>query len=171
MPLTLLLICMAVVPVVTLTVSQYAGILPAMLVRGMALAVIFTWIGFAIWPLPPMKDPDPPLRQAICARRTDGNGHRYAARADLSVVRLGRHSGTADDGPHSRQDGAGARVGQRLGKLLGNFVEGFVAVAAFYLLKVAPSLASLALITFVIGVGFAQQIAKGSVRGDIAARL
>jgi hypothetical protein len=58
--LTLLLICMAVVPVVTLTVSQFAGILPAMLVRGMALAVIFTWIGFAIWPLPPMKAPDPP---------------------------------------------------------------------------------------------------------------
>ena len=39
LPLTLLLICMAVVPVVTLTVSQYAGLLPAMLVRGMALAV------------------------------------------------------------------------------------------------------------------------------------
>ena len=35
-----------------------------MLVRGMALAVIFTWIGFAIWPLPPMKDPDPPAPPA-----------------------------------------------------------------------------------------------------------
>ena len=53
-------------------------------------------------------------------------------------------------------------------KLLGNFLGGFVAVAAYYLLQVAPSLATLALITFIIGFGFAVQIAKGGVRGGNA---
>src|SRR5204863_9420234 len=53
-------------------------------------------------------------------------------------------------------------------KLVGNFLGGFVAVAAYYLLRITPSLASLALITFLIGVGFAQQIVKGGVRGGNA---
>ena len=53
-------------------------------------------------------------------------------------------------------------------KLVGNFLGGFVAVAAFYLLAIAPSLASLALITVLIGIGFAQQIVKGGVRGGNA---
>ena len=34
LPLTLLLMCIAVVPVVTLTVSQYAGIFSGLLVQG-----------------------------------------------------------------------------------------------------------------------------------------
>ena len=59
LPLTLLLICFTVVPVVTFTVSQFAGLFPSMLVRSMALAVLFTWIAFAIWPLPSPKSPDP----------------------------------------------------------------------------------------------------------------
>ena len=53
-------------------------------------------------------------------------------------------------------------------KMLGNFLGGFVAVAAYYLLQVAPKLATLALITFFIGFGFAVQIAKGGVRGGNA---
>src|SRR4030095_14803980 len=53
-------------------------------------------------------------------------------------------------------------------KLLGNFLGGFVAVAAFYTLAIAPTLATLALITFLIGMGFALQIAQGGVRGGNA---
>ena len=53
-------------------------------------------------------------------------------------------------------------------KLIGNFLGGFVAVAAYYFLALAPSLVSLALITFIIGIGFAVQIAKGGVRGGNA---
>src|SRR3954447_5352348 len=60
LPLTLLLICITVVPVMTLTVSQYYGVFPGILARAMALAVIFTWIAHAIWPLPSPKNPDPP---------------------------------------------------------------------------------------------------------------
>jgi hypothetical protein len=53
-------------------------------------------------------------------------------------------------------------------KLLGNFLGGFVAIAAYYVLAIAPSLVSLALITFVIGFGFALFIVKGGVRGGNA---
>ena len=171
LPLTLLLICMSVVPVVTLTVSQYAGILPGMLVRGMALAVIFTWIGFAIWPLPPMKDPDPPTPPADKPVAAALVGTAIV----LPLVLVYLLFGLTDAIPvllttvlivaKMEQERSAA---SGWAKLLGNFLGGFVAVAAFYLLKVAPTLASLALITFVIGVGFAQQIAKGGVRGGNA---
>ena len=171
LPLTLLLICMAVVPDVTLTVSQYAGILPAMLVRGMALAVIFTWIGFAIWPLPPMKDPDPPAPPADYPVAAALAGTAIV----LPLVLVYLLFGLTDAIPvllttvlivAKMEQERGSASGWA--KVLGNFIGGFVAVAAFYLLKVAPSLASLALITFVIGVVFAQQIAKGGVRGGNA---
>jgi hypothetical protein len=171
LPLTLLLICMAVVPVVTLTVSQYAGVLPAMLVRGMALAVIFTWIGFAIWPLLPMKDPDPPAPPADYPVAAAVAGTAIV----MPIVLVYLLFGLTDAIPvllttvlivAKMEQERGSASGWA--KLLGNFVGGFVAVAAFYLLKVAPSLASLALITFVIGMGFARQIAKGGVRGGNA---
>jgi hypothetical protein len=53
-------------------------------------------------------------------------------------------------------------------KLIGNFLGGFVAVAAYFVLSIAPSLATLALITFLIGIGFGLQIVKGGVRGGNA---
>ena len=52
--------------------------------------------------------------------------------------------------------------------LLGNFLGGFVAVAAFYLLQIAPSLSTLSLIVFLIGFGFASQIVKGGATGGSA---
>jgi hypothetical protein len=53
-------------------------------------------------------------------------------------------------------------------KLAGNFIGGIIAVIAFYVVNLAPSLATLALITFLIGVIFAQEIVKGGVRGGNA---
>ncbi len=171
LPLTFLLICIAVVPVVTLTVSQFAGILPAMLVRGMALAVVFTWIGFAIWPLPPMKEPEPPAPPSDFPVAAALVGTAIV----LPLVLVYLLFGLTDAIPvllttvlivaKMEQERSAA---SGWAKLLGNFLGGFVAVAAFYVLTVAPSLASLALITFVIGIGFGDQIAKGGVRGGNA---
>jgi hypothetical protein len=163
--------CISVVPVVTLTVSQYSGILPGLLVKAMALAVIFTWIGFAIWPLPPPKKPDPPAPpvESPAAAALIGT----AIVLPLMLVYL--LFGITDAIPvllttvllvAKMEEERGAASGWA--KLIGNFRGGFVAVAAYYLLWVAPSLASLALITFLIGVGFAQQIVKGGVRGGNA---
>jgi hypothetical protein len=171
LPLTLLLMCIAVVPVVTLTVSQYAGLLSSMLVRGMALAVIFTWIGFAIWPTPSPKAPDPPAPPAESPVAAALIGTAIV----LPVMLVYLLFGITDAIPvllttvllvAKMEEERGAASGWA--KLTGNFLGGIVAVAAFYLLGVAPSLASLALITFLIGTGFAQQIVKGGVRGGNA---
>ena len=53
-------------------------------------------------------------------------------------------------------------------KLAGNFIGGIIAIIAFYVVDLAPSLATLALVTFLIGAVFAQEIVKGGVRGGNA---
>lgn len=168
LPLTLLLICFTVVPVVTLTVSEFAGMFPSMLVRGMALAVIFTWIAFAVWPIPSPKKPDPgaaPLENPVLAAAT-------GAAIVLPVMLVYLMFGLTDAIPvllttvlivAKMEEERGAVSG--IAKLLGNFLGGFVAVAAYYLLSFAPSLGTLALITFLIGAGFGSVIVKGGPRG------
>ncbi len=171
LPLTLLLICFAVVPVVTLTVSEYAGILPGMLVRAMALAVGFTWITFAIWPLPSPKPPDPVAAAVANPAATAALGTLIV----LPIMLIYLMYGWTDAIPvllttvllvAKMEEERGAASG--VAKLLGNFLGGFIAVAAYYLLQVSPSLATLALIFFLIAVGFALQIVKGGPRGGVA---
>ena len=171
LPLTLLLMCISVVPVVTLTISEYAGIFSGLLVRAMALAVIFTWIAFAIWPLPSPKSPDPPAPPL----RSPAAAAALGTAIVLPLMLVYMLFGLTDAIPvllttvllvAKMEEERGAAAG--LAKLIGNFLGGFVAVAAYYLLALAPSLFSLALITFIIGVGFALQIAKGGVRGGNA---
>jgi len=171
LPLTFLLMCISVVPVVTLTISEYAGIFSGLLVRATALAVIFTWIAFAVWPLPSPKSPDPPsspLESPVAAAA-------IGTAIVLPLMLVYMLFGLTDAIPvllttvllvAKMEEERGAASGWA--KLIGNFLGGFVAVAAFYLLWIAPSLATLALITFLIGAGFAQQIVKGGVRGGNA---
>src|SRR6185369_768674 len=148
LPLTLLLICFAVVPVVTLTVSEYAGILPGLFVRAMALAVLFTWISHAIWPRPSPKPPDPvaaPLDNPAVAAA-------IGTAIVLPVMLVYLLFGLTDAIPvllttvllvAKMEEERGAASG--VAKLLGNFLGGFIAVAAFYLLRIAPTLPVLAL--------------------------
>ena len=171
LPLTLLLMCITVVPVITLTVSEYAGIFPGLLVKSMALAVVFTWLAYAIWPCPSPKSPDPPAppSEAPVASAL------IATSILLPLMLIYLLYGWTDAIPvllttalivakmEEERSAASAWA-----KLLGNFLGGFIAVAAFYLLAIAPSLAALALITFLIGFGFALQIVKGGVRGGNA---
>lgn len=171
LPLTLLLMCMAVIPVVTLTLSQYAGIFPGLMVRSMCLAVIFTWVGYALFPLPSPKSPDPPappLANPVAAAALG-----TAIVVPLMLVYL--LFGLTDAIPvllttvllvAKMEQERGAAAGWA--KLTGNFLGGFIAVAAYYTLQIVPTLASLALITFIIGVGFASVIVKGGVRGGNA---
>jgi hypothetical protein len=171
LPLTLLLICFAVVPVVTLSVSEYAGILPGMLVRAMALAMVFTWIAFVIWPLPSPKPPDP----VAVAVENPAAVAALGTLIVLPIMLIYLLFGWTDAIPvllttvllvAKMEEERGAASGAA--KLLGNFLGGFIAVAAYYLLQVAPSLATLALIFFLIGIGFGKQIVSGGPRGGIA---
>lgn len=171
LPLTLLLICMAVVPVMTLTVSQYTGLLAEKLARSMVLAVVFTWIAFAIWPRPSPKGPDPTAPPAESPAAAALVGTLIVLPIMLTYLLFG----LTDAIPvllttvllvAKMEEERGAAAGWA--KLIGNFLGGFIAVAAFYLLRIAPSLATLALITFIIGIGFGNQIVKGGVRGGNA---
>jgi hypothetical protein len=171
LPLTFLLMCISVVPVVTLTISEYAGIFSGLLVRAMALAVIFTWIAFAIWPLPSPKSPDPPATPLESPAAAAALGTVIILPLMLAYMLFG----LIDAIPvllttvllvAKMEEERGAASGWA--KLTGNFLGGFVAVAAYYLLALAPSLVSLALITFIIGFGFALHIVKGGVRGGNA---
>jgi hypothetical protein len=171
LPLTLLLICMAVVPVVSLTVSQFAGILPSVFVRGMIVSILFTWMGFAIWPIPSPKSPDPPAPPSEYPVTAALIGTLIV----LPVMLVYLLFGFTDAIPvllttvllvAKMEEERGAAAGWA--KLSGNFLGGFVAVSAFYLLSIAPSLAALTLITFIIGVAFGDQVVKGGVRGGNA---
>jgi len=140
-------------------------------VRGMALAVLFTWIAYAIWPMPSPKSPDPPappLESPVAAAALG-----TAIVLPLMLVYL--MFGLTDAIPvllttvlivakMEQERGAASAWA----KLIGNFAGGLVAIAGFYVLQIAPTLATLALVTFIIGFGFAVQIAKGGVRGGNA---
>jgi hypothetical protein len=171
LPMMLLLICISVVPVMTLTLAQFAGVFPGLLVRAMLLAVLFTWIGFALWPLPSPKRPDPPAKPLDSPLGAGALGTAIV----LPIMLIYLLFGLTDAIPvlittvllvaqmELERSAASAR-----GKLLGNFLGGLAAVAAYYLLQIAPSLATLALLTFALGIGFATQIVKGGVRGGNA---
>jgi len=171
LPLTLLLICITVVPVVTLTLAEYAGIFPGLLVRAMLLAVVFTWIAFAIWPRPSPKSAEPSAPPADNPLVAAALGTAIV----LPLMLIYLLFGLTDAIPvllttallvAKMEEERSAASGWA--KLVGNFLGGFVAIAGFYLLAIAPSLPTLALITFIIGLGFAQQIVKGGVRGGNA---
>lgn len=171
LPLTLLLVCLAVIPLMTLTVGKYTGFFPQALIRSMMLAIIFTWVSFAIWPRTSPKPPDPPAPPSDSPVLVATIGTAIVLPIMLTYLLLG----LTDAVPvllttvllvAKMEEERGAAAGWA--KLTGNFMGGFIAVAAFYLLSIAPSLATLALITFIIGAVFAQQIVKGGVRGGNA---
>jgi hypothetical protein len=133
--------------------------------------VIFVWVAYAIWPLPSPKQPDPqadPLESPVTAAA-------IGTAIVLPLMLIYLLFGLTDAIPvllttvllvAKMEEERGAASGWA--KLLGNFLGGFVAVAAFYTLQIAPTLLVLALITFIIGVGFANEIVKGGVRGGNA---
>ena len=124
LPLTLLLICFTVVPVVTLTVSQFAGLFPSMLVRSMALAVVFTWIAFAIWPLPSPKNPDPEVARHDNPVLAAALGVAIVLPVMLIYLMFGihrRHSRSAYSRAPRSEDGTRARRSKRSRQADGQF--------------------------------------------------
>ena len=167
---------MTVVPVVTLTVSQYAGIFSEHLRAR-------PWRS-------PSSSPGSLMRSGRCRRRKAPIRRRPRSNRRSRLPLIGTAIvlplmlvyllfGLTDAIPvllttvllvAKMEEERGAASGWA--KLLGNFLGGFVAVAAYYLLQIAPSLATLALITFIIGFGFALQIVeRRSARRQCPARL
>ena len=171
LPITLLLICMATIPIMTLVAPQQAGALPKAYARGMAVAVAAVWVVHTFWPrtLPaPMK---PPVTQDLSPLALAVAG--TAIVLPLMLVYL--MFGITDALPvlittiflvvnfDARR---GAMQGAAM--LIGNFVGGMIAITAYHLLQIAPSLATLTLLAFLISVMFALRIEKGGPQAGVA---
>ena len=62
LPATLLLLCVATIPVIAMTAPAQAGVMPTAMIRAMTVAMLIVWAMFALWPrvLPPAPPPRPP---------------------------------------------------------------------------------------------------------------
>lgn len=171
LPATLLLLSVATVPVIAMIAPAQAGVMPTALVRAMAIAILLVWAVYAIWPrLVPR--PAPPAAAVVDSPVAAALAGTAVVMPVMLVYLL---FGLADALPvlvttvllvanfDVRQ---GAMQG--LGMMLGNLIGGFVGLIVFHLLAVAPSLATLALVTFLIAAAFAMRIDKGGPAAAIA---
>lgn len=171
LPLTLLLVCIAVIPVITLMIPTQGHRLAQIFARGMMVAVICAWVMHAIWPrpfaaIPPgeQEPADDPIRMALAGTAVV-----------LPIMLVYQMFGLTDAMPvlttttlivAKMDQERGAKTG--ILKLILNFLGGIIAVIAYYVLSIAPSLATLALITFIMTFGFGSIISKGGPRGGAA---
>ncbi len=171
LPVLLLLICIATIPIFTLIAPQQAGALPKAYARGMTLAVGAILVVQAIWPMPPKKAPAPaPIEFASpIARAAVGT----AIILPLMLVYL--MFGLTDALPvlitttllvSNFDPRRGALQGMAM--MIGNLLGGVFAILAFMVLQVAPSLAMLALLIFLISLLFARRIEKGGTAGPVS---
>ena len=171
LPLTLLLLCIAIIPVLTMTQPGQAYRMAEVLTRAIGLAVINTWIMHAIWPKLP-QIPQAPPQQAVNAPIATALVGTFIV---LPVMLIYWLFGLTDAMPvllqvvllvaKMEQERTSATAAA---KLISNFLGGFVGLAAFLLLGVNPTLVTFALITFILSVWFGFQISKGGVRGSNA---
>ena len=171
LPAMLLLICMASIPIFTLLAPQQAVALPLAFTRGTAAAVVAIWIVQAAWPRPRLNF-RPPTKAELAspmARAVLGT----AIVLPLMLVYL--MFGITDALPvliatvmivTNFDPGRGAMQG--LAMMIGNFAGGMIAIIAYMVLGAAPSLATLALITLLIALLFADQVQKGGPAGGVA---
>lgn len=171
LPVLLMLICIATIPVFTLIAPQQAGALPFAYSRGMVVAVIAILIVQLVWPLPPKAAPAPPPLEfaSPVARAAVGT----AIILPLMLVYL--MFGITDALPvlitttllvSNFDPRRGAMQGAAM--VIGNFVGGVIAIAAYMALQVAPSLTMLGLITLLVSIGFGLRIAKGGPAAPVA---
>lgn len=171
LPMTLLLVCIAAIPVVTLMIPSQGHRLAQVFTRGMMVAVVLTWVAHAIWPrpfaaLPPGENgpADDPLRMALAGTLVV-----------LPIMLVYQLFGLTDAMPvlitttlivAKMDQERGAVTG--VIKLITNFLGGIIAIIAYYALSIAPNLLNFALIVFIITFGFATIISKGGQRAGAA---
>jgi len=171
LPMTLLLICIAAIPVATMVLPTHGHRLAQVFARAMGLAVIVTWMAHAIWPRPfaalPASDQGPlvdPVRMALAGTAVV-----------LPVMLVYLMFGLTDAMPvlittvllvAKMDEERGAVAG--VIKLIANFLGGIIAIVGYYSLQLAPSLATFALVTFIITFAFGTVISKGGPKAGAA---
>ena len=160
---------MSTVPVIALTYPAQAEIMPTALVRAVAVAMVVIWCVHALWPrlLPPgPKTPPTPITSPI---KTALLGTAVVMPVMLAYLMLG----LTDALPvlvttvllvSNMELQRGTANG--LAMMLGNLVGGLVGMAAYFVLQVAPSLITLALILFMMGLAFAIRLEKGAIEAE-----
>ena len=171
LPLTLLLICVAIIPVLTLTLPEQAVRMAEVLTRAMGLAVINCWVMYAIWPRT-AKIPQAAPQGAVDAPIATAAVGTFIVLPVMLVYWL---FGLTDAMPvllqvvllvaKMEEERSKATASA---KLISNFLGGFVGLAAYLLLGIAPTLVTFALITFILSVWFGFLISKGGIRGSNA---
>ncbi|WP_186308810.1 DUF2955 domain-containing protein [Stenotrophomonas rhizophila] len=172
LPAMLLLICLAVIPVVVLTAPAQAAALPWALVRGMALALALILVTFAAWPAMPPPRATPayaplgatPWRLALLATGVMLPillvyllfGLVDALPVIVTTVMLVIHFDPGQSARHA------------LALILGNLAGGLLGWCMHLALLTTPTLPFLALLLFLVSIGFAQRIAVGGAVGAVA---
>ena len=171
LPMTLLLMCVSTVPVVAMAAPAYAGVLPTALALGMATAMFTVWLVHAIWPevLPPVPPPQPTAHASPTTMALLGT----AIIMPLTLVYL--LFGLTDAMPvlittvllvATFEIEQGAVMGMT--RVLGNLLGGFMGLAAYILLGIAPSLFVLGLVVFLIAVLTGPYVFRGGTTGATA---
>jgi len=171
LPMTLLLLCVATIPVVTLVVPAYADVLPTAMARGMVFAVLIVWLVFAIWPQVPPPAAKPPGTGFGSPLRVALTGTAIVMPLLLAYLALG----ITDALPvlvttvllvATFDVSQGAVQGMVM--VLGNLFGGCVGLVAFAILGISPSLFVLGLVTFLIAIVAAEHISRGGAAAALA---
>ena len=172
LPILLVLISFSTIPIVTMIAPQQAGALPLAFTRGMAVAVIVTWLAHAVWPKLASGAPPPPAATAASANPIAMALTGIAIVLPLMLVYL--MYGITDALPVLITTvvlvinfDPKRSATQGMAMMIANFFGGMVALLAYLLLQVAPSLLTLTLITFLIALFFGVQVERGGPRGAV----
>jgi DUF2955 family protein/fusaric acid resistance family protein len=172
LPAMLLLICLATIPVVVMIAPVGAEILPVALIRGIAMAVVLIAVVYIAWPRVPRP------KAAIATTPGDASPLAIALLSTAVVVPLMLFYllfGLADALPVmvatvmlvANFDLQRSRM-HALGMVAGNFAGGLLALLLHAVLMTTPSLPFLALLLFVVLLGFGQRIVAGGPAAAVA---
>jgi hypothetical protein len=170
LPILLILIAFATIPIVTIVAPQQAGLLPLAFTRSMAIAVCVLWLVHPLWPRTADAKPSAPVI-------VTGSPFFKAVAGTVIVLPLMLVYllfGITDALPvlittivlvTTFDPRRGAT--QAVVMVIGNFMGGMAAIVALTLLQLAPGLATLALIVFLIGTAFGSRIERGGPGGAV----
>lgn len=168
---TFLLLSISTIPVIAIIAPAQAGVMPLAMVRGMAVAVVILWCVHAVWPKVAPRGAPPASSTIVSPVKTALVGTAVVMPLMLVYLLLGLANAlpvlvttvllVANFDP---QQGAM----QGLAMMIGNLIGGLIGLVAYILLAMIPTLATLALITFLIATAFAIRIDKGGPGAAIA---
>lgn len=171
LPILMILVSFATIPVVTLLIPQQAAALPWAFARGMGIAVFAVWIVHLLWPATVNASAPAPVRRFASPLGMATVGTAIV----LPLMLIFLMYGITDAFPlmittvvlvvnfDPQKSAAQGAV-----MVIANLFGGITAIFAFALLQIAPSLVALFLIVFLIGLVFASRIERGGMGGTVA---